>query len=175
MRTEVFVYDYHFSEKALSIWVMINQTWTAMRTAEERKLAKTRLTPEKLSVLWALVNHNNPLTPAEISRLLFRTSQTIAGLLARMEKEGLIMRVPKRKGHPFTEIFITDKGRELLRPGAEVSLGIITDIMSSLTDEEQDQLQALMRKLRGAATEELHIEPSPPPGRSPGEVISVEL
>jgi len=90
-----------------------------------------------------------------------------------MEKEGLIERVPKRKGHPFTEVKITAKGRELLIPSMERSSAIGTKIMGSLSAEELEQLQKLLRKIRQQALEELRIEvvPSPCPDSERVEAV----
>ena len=44
---EGLVYDYQFNDDAFAVWVLIHQTWRAMRKSEERLLAKTGLTPEK--------------------------------------------------------------------------------------------------------------------------------
>lgn len=157
------MYDYQFSDAALTAWAVLGQTWTAMYKASERKLAKLGLTPEKLDVLRACRDYAPPLIPAEISRLVFRESQTIAGLLSRMEKEGLVTRVPKRKGRPFTEVKMTAKGKELCSPGVEAATPLITRIMSALSAEELEQLLKLVRKLRQNALEELHIELLSPP------------
>ena len=159
------MYDYQFTDANLTAWVVLSQTWTAMYKVADRKLNKIGLTPEKLDVLWACQEYAPPLTPAEISRLVFRESQSIAGLLARMEKEGLITRVPKEKGHPFTEVKVTAKGKELSRPGIEVARSLIARIMSALSAEELEQLVKLIQKLRENALEELHLELLPPPQR----------
>ncbi|MBE9514025.1 MAG: MarR family transcriptional regulator [Chloroflexi bacterium] len=135
----------------------------------ELELTKVGVTPMKTYVLEVCKEYRGSLTPAEISRLFFRESQTIAGLLARMEREGLIRRVPKRKGHPFTEVEITAKGEELLRPAREAVCPLITRIMSSLSVEEHDQFQNLLLKVRRKALEELHIELRPLPSSAFGE------
>lgn len=158
------MYDYRFPDTALTAWVTMAQTWSAMYKAAERKLAKVGLTPEQIDVLWVCRDYPGQLTPAELSRLIFRESQSVAGLLLRMEREGLVRRVPKRKGHPFTEVQITPKGEEMCRPGIEVLMALIAKIVSSLSAEELGQLQELLRKLRKNALEELHIELLPPPG-----------
>jgi len=80
-----------------------------------------------------------------------------------MEKEGLIERVPKRKGRPFTEVKIAAKGKELLGPSMERSSAIGTKLMGSLSAEELEQLQKLLRKIRQVALEELRIELVPGP------------
>ena len=157
------MYDYQFSDAALTAWTVLGQTWIAMYKVSERKLAKLGLTPEKIEVLRACRDYAAPMIPAEISRLVFRESQTIAGLLSRMEKEGLVTRVPKRKGRPFTEVKMTAKGEELCGPGIEAATSLVAKIMSGLSAEEIEQLLKLVRKLRENALEELHLELLPPP------------
>jgi len=157
------VYDYQFRDEAFAAWVLIHQTWHAMRRSEERILAKIGLTPEKNEVLWVASDHPSPVTPAKISCALFRENQTVAGLLNRMEKENLVTRVPKRKGRPFTEVKVTVKGQQLSNQAKATDLAYIDKIMSCLSVEEIKQLKKLLRKIRQNALEELRTELLPPP------------
>ncbi|MDY6892322.1 MAG: MarR family transcriptional regulator [Chloroflexota bacterium] len=158
------MYELRFNETAMTTWSVLSQTWTAINKVAEAKLAKVGLTPEKATVLWACRDYPGPLIPAEIARLMFRENQTIAGLLNRMEKDGLVTRIPKRKGQPYTEIKITDKGRELCDPGVEVYKSLMTNVMSDLSEEEQEQLQNSLRILRNKMLDELHLEIKPSKG-----------
>ena len=155
------MYDFKFDDERFTAWFLVTQAWPAMYRVVEKQLAKVGLTPEQLDVLWLCTDYPPPLTPAEVSRFLFRKSHSIAGLLDRMERDGLIRRVPKRKGHPFTEIQITAKGEQLVGPGKDVTISLIARLMSPLTEEELLQLQQVMAKLRQKALEELHIELRP--------------
>jgi DNA-binding MarR family transcriptional regulator len=165
------MYEMAFAEPSMTTWAVLRQTWTAVNKAAEVKLAKVGLTPEKAAVLWACLQYPAELTPAEIARLMFRENQTIAGLLNRMEKEGLVKRIPKRKGHPFTEVKITDKGKKLASPGIEVYKKLITGLVADLSVKEQEQLQKLLRALRGKMLDELHMELKNPAGYSEGKPI----
>ena len=167
------MYDYTFSHVAFTTSVLLGQAWHAMYNARERKLAKVGLTPEQAYVLWFCKYYPGLLTPAEIARMLFRKSQTIAGLLSRMERDSLIRRVPKRKGHPFTEVQITAEGEKRLRRGRKVLLDSATKFMSSLLEEEVEQFQNLLRKVRQKALKELRLELTPPPGYARGEVVDI--
>jgi MarR family transcriptional regulator for hemolysin len=158
------MYDLQFSEVAMNTWAMIRQTWTALNKVAETRLAKTGLTPEKAAVLWACRDYPGTITPAEIARLTFRENQTIAGLLNRMEKDGLVKRIPKRKGHPFTEVKLTAKGEEACGPGVEIYKKLITGLMTDLSTDEQEQLQKLLRGLRDKMLDELHMEIKKPSG-----------
>jgi MarR family transcriptional regulator for hemolysin len=164
------VYDYQFPDSYQTAFVQLRQTSSAIYKLAERKLAKIGLTPIKVYVLWLCREYDGPLTPAEISRSLFRESQTIAGLLARMEKEGLVRRIPKRKGHPFTEVQITEKGKEAWYKGVKVAMAVAEDTMSPLPAEELEQLGELLRKLRQKALGELREELMPQPDWAYGRV-----
>ena len=156
------MYDLEFKENAMTTWNMLRQTWTAVNKVAEVKLAKVRLTPEKAAVLWACRDFPGTLTPAEVARLLFRENQTIAGLLNRMEKDGLVKRIPKRKGHPFTEIKLTPKGEKACDPGIEAYKEVITGLFSDMGEAEQKQLRKTLKTLRDKMAQELHIEAETP-------------
>lgn len=158
------MYDFQFPDARRTAWSIVTQTWPAMYRVYEIELAKVGLTPEKLSVLWLCSDYPPPLIPAEIARFLFRKSHSVAGLLDRMERDGLVRRNPKRKGQPFTEIQLTAKGKELVGPGKNVAFSLVEKLMSPLSEEELEQLQKLLRKLRQRALDELHIELKPWPG-----------
>jgi len=167
------MYDYTFSHEAFTTTVLLGQAWQAMYNTLESKLAKTDLTPQQAYVLWFCKYYPGPLTPAEIARMLFRKSQSVAGLLARMEREGLVKRVPKRKGHPFTEVQITAEGEKRLRDGRKVLLAATERFMSSLSEEEDEQLRKLLRKVRKNGLKELRQDIMPAPGFALGEVIRI--
>lgn len=168
------MYNMNFAEPSVTTWALLRQTSTATNKVAETRLSRVRLTPEKLAVLWACRDHPPPLTPAELSRLVFREAQTVAGLLSRMEKEGLVKRIPKRKGRPFTEIKLTPKGEKACGPGVEVMKSIITELTSGLSQEDRETLHRILRALRQNMLNQLHIEPEPQPrGYPPGKPIPV--
>ena len=167
------MYDFTFPEASLTTFTMLRQTWAAINKVAETRLAKVGLTPEKVAVLWACRDYPGILTPAEISRLVFRENQTVAGLLNRMESEGLVKRIPKRKGHPFTEVKLTPRGEQACAPGIEIMKSVVTEMMAELPDNKQKQLRDLLHPLRDRALQSLYIEPAKPRGYGEGEPIPV--
>lgn len=157
------MYDLEFADKPMTTWAVLRQTWVVANKVAETKLAKKGLTPEHLAVLWICRDHKGPVTPAEIARLVFREAQSIAGLLNRMEKEGLVKRIPKRKGRPFTEIKLTPKGEGLCSPGIEILKKIIMDFTSDMPDKERDQFHKTLKSLRAKVLDQLHLEIDPEP------------
>lgn len=152
------MYEMDFAEPTLTTWALLRQSWIAVNKVAEAKLAKKGLTPEKAAVLWACRDYPDPLTPAEIARLVSREAQTVAGLLNRMEKEGLVRRIPKRKGRPFTEIKMTAKGKELCDVGVEIYKSLIQDLSADMPEGSRDEFHKNLRDLRNKMLDKVHIE-----------------
>ena len=167
------MYDFQFSDSAFATYTLLRQAWIAVSKAMEYRLAKVGLTPETLAVLWACRDYPGTLIPAELSRLLFREENTVTGLLNRMERDGLIKRIPKRKGKPFVEVKMTRKGEEAMGPALPVHKAVIAELASDLSAEQQEKLQDSLRALRDKALETLRLEPRPAAGR-PGKAFTLK-
>ncbi len=167
------MYDLKFSDPTMTTFALLRQTWIAVSKVSETRLAKAGLTPEKIAVLWACRDHPGPLTPAEIARLVSREAQSIAGLLNRMEKEGLVKRIPKRKGRPFTEVKLTAKGEKLCAPGIQIYKKLIQELTSELPAGEREQLHKTLEVLRQKLSHEMHVEIGEHPSCSRGQPISL--
>lgn len=163
------MYDYTFGAMSLTAWAQLRHTWIAMNKVAETRLLEVDSTPETVGVLWACRDYPGPLHPAEIARLVFRAPHTVAAMLNRLEKEGLIVRIPKKPGHPYTEVKLTAKGNEACASRIDILKDAIAETMSAMTEEELQQLAELTRKLQLKALDMLHIKLRSSPG-SPEEV-----
>ncbi len=163
------MYDYKFAGTSLTAWAQLRHTWLAMSKVAQTRLLEVDATHEMVGVLWACRDYPGPLHPAEIARLVFRAPHTVVGMLNRMEKEGLIVRIPKEPGHPLAEVRLTAKGEEACSPRVEILKDVIAEIMSALSEEELEQLLELTRVLQLKALDMLHMKLKPSPG-APGEV-----
>jgi DNA-binding MarR family transcriptional regulator len=168
------VYDFEFTDQALTTYTALRQAWVAVNRLAEANLGKANLTPETLAVLWAARDYPGSLIPAEIARMTHRENQTIAGLLNRMEKAGLIERIPKRKGKPYTEVKITAKGRKLCDAGVPVLKSMVSDLISDIPVKKQKECQEWHRGLRDKALDMLHLEAGPAVVGVPGEPVPVK-
>jgi len=157
------MYDLQLSDLTLTTWVLMRQTWSVMERAAEGRLAKVGLTPEKVAVLWVCRDYTGLLTTAEIARFLSRQSQSVTGLLNRMEKEGLVTRAPKRKGRPFTEVKLTEKGEKACRVGVAVVKVLVAETAPTLSREERQRLHGYLESLRQQLVDSMHMELTLPP------------
>jgi len=106
-------------------------------------------------VLFFVQAIDGPVTPAQLSRLLFRQSQSVSGLLTRMEKQGLVKRVKDLDRRNQVRIVMTEKGRQAYNQSTQRKS--IQRIMSSLSKEERRQLKSYLQTLKDKALKELAI------------------
>jgi DNA-binding MarR family transcriptional regulator len=163
------MYDYRFGAASLTAWAQLRHTWIAMNRVAENRLLEVESTPETVGVLWACRDYPGPLHPAEIARLVSRAPHTVAAMLSRLEREDLIVRVPKAPGHPFTEVKLTAQGEKACLTRIEVLKDVIAETMAVLSEEELEQLVELAKGLQLKALDMLHAKLRPSPG-NPEEV-----
>lgn len=159
------MYDYKFGGDSLTAWAQLRHAWLAMSKVAEARLHEVDSTHESVGILWACRDYPGPLHPAEIARLVFKEPHTVVALLNRLEKQGLIKRIPKAQGHPLTEIKLTSEGKKACSQRVDILKDVIAELMSALSDEELEQLIKLTRALQMKAIEMLHIKLKPSPGR----------
>jgi DNA-binding MarR family transcriptional regulator len=169
------MYDYRFGAASLTAWAQLRHTWIAVNKVAENRLLDVDSTPETVGVLWACRDYPGPLHPAEIARLVFRAPHTVAAMLSRLEKEGLIVRIPKAPGHPFTEVKLTAKGEEACSPRVDVLKDVIAETMSVLSEEELEQLVKLTKRLQQKALQMLHVKLKPSPGNPEGVTMPTKV
>ena len=83
-----------------------------MLKAREQEVSKYGITASQASMLFVVNALGNRATPAELGRWLFQASQSIAGILNRMEKQGLLNRVKDLEKKNQVRVVLTEKGRE---------------------------------------------------------------
>ena len=159
------MYDYKFAGDSLTAFAQLRHAWLAMSKVAEARLHEVDSTYESVGILWACRDFPGPLHPAEIARLVFKEPHTIVALLNRLEKQGLIERIRKEPGHPFTEVKLTAKGKRACSERVDILKDVIAELMSALSDEELEQLIKLTRALQTKAIEMLHIKLKQSPGR----------
>jgi DNA-binding MarR family transcriptional regulator len=132
-------------EYDLRLWAMLFRTAYAIKRARERELQNIGISWIQSSVLHHVKNSVEPLTPADLARLLFRRAHTISELIKRMEVQGLVKRARDLKRKNVIRVQITDKGEKLYLESLRSK--VIHEILSSLDKERQDSLFTDLKEL----------------------------
>ena len=143
-------------------WSTLNQAYWVMIRVAEKELRALDLTTSQAAVLFWVKTSDAPLTPTDLSRLLFRRPHSVYDLIDRMEKQGLVRRTrdPKRKN--VTRVVLTSEGEQAFERQKRVRA--IAGILEGLSPLEIEYVLAALEKLRKKAIEELRNGVAPPYG-----------
>jgi len=136
-------------------WVTIYKAYNAVFKVAELALLSQRLSLPQLHLLAILKKGGGILTTGEIGSSMVKASQTITGLVDRLEEPGLVERVFDRSDRRKTWVRLTKKGERKLAEAFPVASRLAEELSSALTDQELQDLQAKAEKLRGAAMDRL--------------------
>ncbi len=134
------------NEKA---WVLLFRTFRAMERAREIELERFGLSTVEAAVLHALETTNEPVTPAKLSRWLYREPHTMSGLLNRMESKGLVKKSKDLDKRNLVRVTLTKKGEQAFQQQWDAR--IVPRITSFLSKKELDNLKESLNKLEGKA------------------------
>jgi DNA-binding MarR family transcriptional regulator len=95
------------------------------------------------------------LSPSALSASLLVSSGTLTNRLDRLERKGLIRRVPHPTDRRSTEVELTPAAVKAVDAGIRRHVANEQQMLSALSDREQAQLDRLLRKLLAHLTESL--------------------
>ncbi|NQT47807.1 MAG: hypothetical protein HQ578_02395 [Chloroflexi bacterium] len=140
------------SDRVFNLWVLLLQTRDATYNARNYELRQYGISSRDAGALHAIHSIGEKTTPAKISRWLYRKPNTIAGLLMRMQKKGLIKRSRDLESENLIRIGMSEEGKQAYNNALKRKS--IHRIFRTLSDEECDHLFLYLMKIRDAALKE---------------------
>jgi len=141
--------------RGMAQWKAIYQAYNAIFKLAELTLLPHSLSLPQLYLLSVLKKAGGILTTGEISRVVVRQSQTMTGIVDRLEEPGLVERVFDRRDRRKVWVRLTEKGERKLEEAFPVASRLAEELSSALSDQELQDLQTKMGKLRGVAMDRL--------------------
>lgn len=108
----------------------------AHKTKTGSKLGLTNLQLEALQ--W--IEENNGQTPGALARTLSFLRPSVTRIVDSLEREGLVERKPDSKDRRAIQIFITLKGKRLLKKLRGEISEILEELLSFMSNKEKDAL-----------------------------------
>lgn len=148
--------DTRKSDRDFIIWALLNQAKDTLFKVRGNELNQYGISATESQVLFTINDLGGRITPAAISRRVYREHNTVTALLDRMEKKGLISKVRDQERKNIWRIDMTEKGKGVLRQSAKMES--IHMVISILSDDELKQLETYLRKIRDNALKQLTKE-----------------
>jgi len=145
-----------YTDKYYGLWLLLILAKDVIHRARQKELRQVGITASEAGVLFYAQALGDRATPAEISRCLFKRPHGISTLISKMEKEGLVNKVNDLDRKNLVRVELTEKGQQACNHASKRA--VIHRIVSSLSEEEHQQLNSCLEKLRNRAFEELELK-----------------
>lgn len=130
----------------------ILHTYDCMHGVLSAELQRFGLSSSAYNLLTILDKQENQcLALHEIGRLMVTSRANITGLIDSLVKKGLVDRVPHESDRRIKLAKLLPAGRQLLEEVTPIHIRLITQLTSTLSDEERSAFIGLMQKLRKQA------------------------
>ena len=114
---------------------------------ESLKYNELDLTKEQMIVLKKL-HDKDGLNQNDLAFLTLRNKSSLTRLLAKMESKNYILRKQSKKDKRVNHVFLTPFGKEIFLKTKPVIKKMITNIESSISKKEKDQIIATLKKIQ---------------------------
>ena len=111
--------------------------------------------PLHYNYLGIIAKHGGKLPPSKLAQLLFRSKHGITKLTDALESKGYVKRLPDPKDRRALNVMITRAGLDRLRRSTDKGQKFVSDIVSTLNDQEMTELVSYLRRLRKAVIKKL--------------------
>ena len=134
-------------ETALKLFVVMSRSLNAVTEhVMKDEMEKHGITPTEFAILEALY-HKGPLLLGEVQRKILVTSGGITYLVDRLVEKGLVKREQCPEDRRARYAVLTSAGQALIKKIFPTHAARIEQAMSGLTQAEQREATALLRKL----------------------------
>ena len=146
------------NERALKLFVVLSRASKVLHEETNRLITAEGLNPTEFAVL-ELLFHKGKQPIQKIGEKILMRSGSMTYVINKLEANGHLQRETNTNDKRVTYVEITAKGEELMNmlfPGHAENIG---NLLSVLSDAEQEQVTSLLQKL-GTSVRDLSSEKS---------------
>lgn len=131
---------------ALDSYIKLTRAAETVNTILQTSVSMENLTISQFGTLEALL-HLGPLCQNELGSKILKSNSNMTTVIDNLEKRGLVRRERDTQDRRMIFIHLTDQGKSLIESVFPAHVEAITHIFNVLSEEEQNQLGELLRKL----------------------------
>lgn len=133
---------------------LLRRAWYGLNQAFRRRLAHLELTPDQFTVMRTLLEDEG-ITQRELAHLITSDPNTVAALVNRMEKAGLLERETHERDRRANRLRLGRRGKAKYEKARLVAVELQSEVLSVLPEAKREefleQLEMLSEACRKAA------------------------
>ena len=134
------------ADTALSMWVKLVRATQTFAKLTQENIRTFGLTEPQFGALETL-GHLGPMTIGELCRKQLVSGGNMTVVVDNLEKDGLVDRTRNKQDRRVVQVRLTRRGKKLFDNIFSKHAQYVTATASVLTEDEQNQLAALTKKL----------------------------
>jgi DNA-binding MarR family transcriptional regulator len=136
------------SKRRLKMWIrLLGVTRGAENELREYLRLNHETTLPRFDVMAALYRRREGVTMSELSRMLLVSNGNATAVVDRLESEGLVLRTPSEVDRRTVHVALTAEGLRAFETIAEGHETEVARHFAALTDEELDQMTAILKRI----------------------------
>ena len=141
------------TDEDFDLWTLLGEAKETLEKARGNELKSYGMSSVEARALAVIHGIGNKATAAQMSRHMLRRQNTVAALLTRMKKKGLITRERDKKRKNIWRVSLTQKGENVYQQS--LVRASLHEAMSALSETDKQQLSSHLREIRDAALKQL--------------------
>ncbi len=118
--------------------LLLRRAWYGLNQAFRRRIAHLGVTPDQFTVMRTLLE-NQGVTQRELTELMSSDPNTVASLLERMERAGLVERQAHEKDRRANRLRLRPNGKSAYLAARELAVAMQKEILRELPSEERER------------------------------------
>ena len=116
---------------------LLRKAWYGLNQAFRRRIAHLHITPDQFTVMRTL-RESEGLTQRQLTQFMSSDPNTVASLLERMEKAGLVERRPHAKDRRAHQVELRPAGHRKYELAREIAVRLQTEVLDRLPAERRE-------------------------------------
>ncbi|PYL00853.1 MAG: MarR family transcriptional regulator [Verrucomicrobia bacterium] len=118
--------------------ILLRHAWYGLNQAFRRRVAHLGITPDQFTVMRTLLESGG-ITQSELTERMSSDPNTVASLLERMEKSGLLERRQHEKDRRAHRLHLKAEGRSRYQKARQVAIALQTEVLSVLPEANREE------------------------------------
>jgi len=131
---------------------LLRRAWYGLNQAFRRRLGHLDLTPDQFTVLRTLIEHDG-ITQRQLATLISSDPNTVASLVNRMEKAGLIERETHERDRRANRLGVSRRGNARYKLAREVAVSLQGEVLAVLPGNEREEFLTQLAAIADACRE----------------------
>lgn len=138
---------------------LLRRAWFSLNQAFRQRLIHLGITPDQFTILrWLSEGDPNGLTQSEITQRMASDPNTITATVRRMEKAGLLERLPHESDGRAKRVRLLPLGHSTFARAESLAAGLQKSVLGCLDTNEAAVFLELLERIGNAAAEETEVK-----------------